>query len=201
MLNENELMMKMCVSENGGVGVEVDGLYYFYENFGDGDPITRIYKHFGMDHNFKFYSMCWAHQKRIKEFMSLYKIMVANNETERAEKLENVIAKYISKWSHCDMQDAAEQIKNQQVRYSLINQPKRSTLERQPRTGRRGSDDGRPERENMKNWTMEQLYDLWRDRGYTKKEAQAKAEKDYKEMHRKKSETERHQIMQEMLYN
>lgn len=80
-------------------------------------------------------------------------------------------------------------------------QPKRSTLERQPRTGRRGSDDGRPERENMKNWTMEQLYNLWRDRGYTKKEAQAKAEKDYKEMHRKKSETERHQIMQEMLYN
>lgn len=64
-----------------------------------------------------------------------------------------------------------------------------------------GSDDGRPERENMKNWTMEQLYDLWRDRGYTKKEAQAKSEKDYKEMHRKKSETERHQIMQEMLYN
>ncbi len=53
----------------------------------------------------------------------------------------------------------------------------------------------------MKNWTIEQLYDLWRDRGYTKKEAQAKAEKDYKEMHRKKSETERHQIMQEMLYN
>lgn len=121
MLNENELMMKMCVSKNDGVGVAVDGLYYFYENFGDGDPITRIYKHFGMDHNFKFYSMRWAHQKRIKEFMSLYKIMVANNEAERAEKLENVIAKYISKWSHCDMQDAAEQIKNQQVRYSSIN--------------------------------------------------------------------------------
>lgn len=44
-----------------------------------------------------------------------------------------------------------------------------------------GSDDGRPERENMKNWTIEQLYDLWRNRGYTKKVAQAKAEKDYKE--------------------
>lgn len=27
--------------------------------------------------------------------------------------------------------------------------PKRSDLERQPRDGRRGSDDGRPERENM----------------------------------------------------
>ena len=79
--------------------------------------------------------------------------------------------------------------------------PKRSALERQPRAGRRSSDDGRPERENMKNWTIEQLYDLWRGRGYTKKEAQAKAEKDYKEMHRKKSETERHQIMQEMLCN
>lgn len=53
----------------------------------------------------------------------------------------------------------------------------------------------------MKNWTIEQLYDLWRYRGYTKKEAQAKAEKDYNEMHRKKSEAECHQIMQEMLYN
>ena len=39
------------------------------------------------------------------------------------------------------------------------------------------------------------LYDLWRYRGYTKKEAQVKAEKDYKEMHRKKSEAECHQIM------
>ena len=80
-------------------------------------------------------------------------------------------------------------------------QPKRSTLERQPRTGRRGSDDGRPGRENMKNWTIEQLYDLWRGRGYTKKEAHAKAEKDYKEMYRKKSDIEQHQTMQEMLYN
>lgn len=53
----------------------------------------------------------------------------------------------------------------------------------------------------MKNWTIEELYDLWRGRGYTKKEAQAKAEKDYKEMHRNKSDLERHQITQEMLYN
>lgn len=64
-----------------------------------------------------------------------------------------------------------------------------------------GSDDGRPERENMKNWTIEQLYDLWRNRGYTKKVARAKDEKDYKEMHRKKSDIEQHQTMQEMLYN
>lgn len=53
----------------------------------------------------------------------------------------------------------------------------------------------------MKNWTIEQLYDLWRYRGYTKKEARVKAEKDYKEMHQNKSETECHQIMQEMFYN
>lgn len=53
----------------------------------------------------------------------------------------------------------------------------------------------------MKDWTIEQLHDLWRGLGYTKKEAQAKAEKDFKEMHRKKSEAERHQIIQEMLYN
>ena len=53
----------------------------------------------------------------------------------------------------------------------------------------------------MKNWTIEELYTLWRGRGYTKKQAQAKAEKDYKEMHREKSDVEQHQIMQEMLYN
>lgn len=53
----------------------------------------------------------------------------------------------------------------------------------------------------MKNWTIEELYTLWRGRGYTKKQAQAKGEKDYKEMHREKSDVEQHQIMQEMLYN
>lgn len=53
----------------------------------------------------------------------------------------------------------------------------------------------------MKNWTLEDLYELWRDRGYTKKEAKAMAEKDFNEMHRKKSDIERHQIMQEMVYN
>ena len=53
----------------------------------------------------------------------------------------------------------------------------------------------------MKNWTIEDLYELWIDRGYAKKEARAMAEKDYNEMHRKKSDQERHQIMQEMIYN
>ncbi len=52
-----------------------------------------------------------------------------------------------------------------------------------------------------KNWTIEDLYELWRDRGYTKKEAHAMAERDYNEMHRKKSDEEKHQIMQEMIYN
>ena len=53
----------------------------------------------------------------------------------------------------------------------------------------------------MKNWTIEDLYELWRGRGYTKKEAHAMAERDYNEMHRKKSDEEKHQIMQEMIYN
>ena len=44
----------------------------------------------------------------------------------------------------------------------------------------------------MRNWTIEELYGLWIDRGYTKKEAQAMAEKDYNEMHRKKSDIEKH---------
>ena len=54
---------------------------------------------------------------------------------------------------------------------------------------------------NMKNWTIEDLYELWRGRGYTKKEARVMAEKDYNEMYRKKSDEEKHQIMQEMTYN
>ena len=53
----------------------------------------------------------------------------------------------------------------------------------------------------MKNWTIEDLYELWRDRGYGKKAAMRMAEKDYNEMRRKKSEIEKHQIMQEMIYN
>ncbi len=53
----------------------------------------------------------------------------------------------------------------------------------------------------MKNWTVEDLYELWRGRGYSKKNAMAMAEKDFNEMNRTKSESEKHQIMQEMIYN
>ncbi len=53
----------------------------------------------------------------------------------------------------------------------------------------------------MKNWTIEDLYELWRDRGYGKKAAMKMAEKDYNETNRKKSDVEKHQIMQEMIYN
>lgn len=53
----------------------------------------------------------------------------------------------------------------------------------------------------MKNWTYQDLFELWRGRGYTIKESKALAEKDYKEMNRKKSELEKHQIMQEMIYD
>lgn len=52
----------------------------------------------------------------------------------------------------------------------------------------------------MKKWTIEELYELWRDRGYSKKQAMIMAEKDFNEMNRKKSEIEKHQIMQEMIY-
>lgn len=53
----------------------------------------------------------------------------------------------------------------------------------------------------MKKWTIEDLYELWRNRGYSKKVAMAKAQKDFNEMNRRKSDIEMHQIMQEMLYN
>lgn len=53
----------------------------------------------------------------------------------------------------------------------------------------------------MKNWTYDKLFTLWRDRGYSKEAAAKMAEKDFKEMQRKKSDAETHQIMQEILYN
>lgn len=53
----------------------------------------------------------------------------------------------------------------------------------------------------MKKFTVEELYELWRNRGYGKKAAMQMAEKEYKEMNRKKSLSEQHQIMQEMTYN
>lgn len=53
----------------------------------------------------------------------------------------------------------------------------------------------------MKNWTIEDLYELWRDRGYGKKSAMRMAQNDYNEMHRKKSEEEKYQIMLDATYN
>lgn len=102
--NLDELMMKMCVSENSGVGVEVDGLIYFYEDFDNDDGISRSYRHFGTNKKMTFYSMTWTRQRRVKEFMNLYKIMAENSETERAEGLAKVIAKYISKWGGCSIE-------------------------------------------------------------------------------------------------
>lgn len=53
----------------------------------------------------------------------------------------------------------------------------------------------------MKKWTIEELYELWRYRGYGKKAARQMAEKEFNEINKKKSLTEQHQIMQEMTYN
>ncbi len=53
----------------------------------------------------------------------------------------------------------------------------------------------------MKNWTVEDLYELWRDRGYGKKAAMQMAKADFEEMHRKKSLDEQRTIMQQMVYN
>lgn len=120
MKNLDELMMKMCVCKNSGVGVEVDGLIYFYEDFQNDDGISRAYKHFGADKQMTFYSMAWARQRRIKEFMDLYKTLIENGEAERANRLATVIAKYIVKWSGCTEEKAIEQVQKMQVSYLSI---------------------------------------------------------------------------------
>lgn len=118
--NENELMMKMCASKNNGLGVKVDGVFYFYENFGGEYPISRIYRHFGVDRTFTFYSMAWAHQRRVSEFMDLYKSMIENQEKEKAEKLAKVISGYVVKWSSCTLEKALKQVESMQVNYLTI---------------------------------------------------------------------------------
>lgn len=118
--NLDELMMKMCASKNDGVGVEVDGRLYFYEDFKDDDGISRAYRQLGTDKSMVFYSMTWARQRRIKELMDLYKAITENGELERAKRLATVIAEYISKWSGCSNENAIKQIKNMQVHYLSI---------------------------------------------------------------------------------
>lgn len=52
-----------------------------------------------------------------------------------------------------------------------------------------------------KNWTYEDLYTLWRERGYSKKDAKAKAEIELREQNRAKSGQELYQIELDMYYN
>ena len=53
----------------------------------------------------------------------------------------------------------------------------------------------------MKNWTIEELTELWQYRGYNKKKALKMAEIEFNKMRRRKSADEQHELMQEMLYN
>ena len=117
--NENELMMKMCASKNDGVGVEIDGLLYFYEDFEGDDGISRAYRHFGTDSRITFYGMTWAHQRRIKELMDVYK-GINNKHSDRAKGMAKCIANYIVKWSGCTYRKALEQVQNIQVNYLYI---------------------------------------------------------------------------------
>lgn len=117
--NKNELMLKMCASENGGIGVEVDGKFYFYEHFED-DTLSRIYRHFGMDHNFTFYSMKWAHESRIKELMELRNELFIACEAVRVENITILAAAYIAQWSGCTKEEAFRQVKGCKVHYSKI---------------------------------------------------------------------------------
>ena len=117
--NKDELMMKMCASENGGIGVEVDGIFYFYEHFED-DTLSRIYRHFGMNHKFTFYSMEWAHESRVKELMELRNKLFIACEAVRVENITILTAAYIAQWSGCTKEEALQQVKSGKVHYSKI---------------------------------------------------------------------------------
>ena len=117
--NLDELMMKMCNCKNDCIGVEVDGVISLYEDFGDGDPVERIYKHFGTDKQMTFYSVTWAHQRRIKELMDVYK-GINDKHGKRAIGMAKHIANYIVRWSGCTYIKALEQVQNLQVSYLSI---------------------------------------------------------------------------------
>lgn len=119
--NLNELMMKMCASDNDEIGIEVDGYLYFYEDHGNEDVINKIYRHFGTDKEIIFYSMKWAHQSRIKELMDLYQENVLYGcDIEKIKKLMKIISKYLVKWSSCTEEEAIKQVKSMKISYLSI---------------------------------------------------------------------------------
>ena len=74
----------------------------------------------GMDHNFTFYSMKWAHESRIKELMELRNELFIACEAVRVENITILAAAYIAQWSGCTKEEAFRQVKGCKVHYSKI---------------------------------------------------------------------------------
>lgn len=121
MKNLDELMMRMCAHDDrDGVGVEVDGVIYFYEDFPDNDGMSRAYKHFD-GKNITFYSRTWARQRRVKRMMDCYKSNILSfGASEAAAEYAAIIAEYIVRWSNCTKEKALEQVEGLQVNYLSI---------------------------------------------------------------------------------
>lgn len=51
----------------------------------------------------------------------------------------------------------------------------------------------------MKTWTYEELYELWRYRGYSKKDSKRLAEKELQEMNKSRSVDEVNEAMRDMM--
>ena len=117
--SKDTLMAKMCVCKSDCIGVEVDGVFYLYENFDD-ETVSRIYKDFGTNHSFTFYSQQWAHQARIKEAMEYRNALFIAASAVKLEKITKDIVSCIVKWSGCTEAEALEQVQSCKVNYSKI---------------------------------------------------------------------------------
>lgn len=118
--NLDALKMKMAHLDGcTGVGVEVDGRFYFYEDFDDDEGAGRAFQHFP-GKKITFYPMAWARRERVKELMERYIDFVIDEEGQKAIDRAFVIAGMISAWTGCDLENALEQVEGFKIDYQKI---------------------------------------------------------------------------------
>lgn len=109
-MTKNEMRTNLCL--HNGVGVEVNGVCYFYEG-NVKEAISRAYAH-SNGKQMTFYSQTWARQSQFKEYMELYK-------KTRNKTMFPFLVKTLIEWTGCNADQAESQITNDAIHWSAFN--------------------------------------------------------------------------------
>ena len=108
-MTKNEMRTKLCL--HNGVGVELNGVCYFYA--GDAkEAISMAYAH-SHGKQMTFYSQTWARQNQFKEYMELYK-------KTHSESMLPFLIKTLISWTGCNADQAESQITSGTIRWSAF---------------------------------------------------------------------------------